>query len=87
MLVRKAAASHGMRQWPPRRMDIPANREDPPTSAAVHAGVRVKKACGISRRRFLGAWPVSPDLRHFRKIMAAVEGESFEMSEARTGKP
>jgi len=29
MLARKAAASHGIGQWPPRRMDIPANREDP----------------------------------------------------------
>jgi hypothetical protein len=29
MSARKAAVSRGMGQWPPRRMDIPANREDP----------------------------------------------------------
>jgi hypothetical protein len=37
MLASKAAASRGMRQWLPRRMDIPANREDPAYLAAVHA--------------------------------------------------
>jgi hypothetical protein len=86
MLARKAAASHGMGQWPPSRMDIPANREDLSGVGDVHA-VQASFRRGTSRPRFLGAWPVSPDLRHFRKIMAAVEGDSFEMSEARTGKP
>ncbi|MEH2540921.1 hypothetical protein V1278_006059 [Bradyrhizobium sp. AZCC 1577] len=32
MLARKAAASPRVRQWPPGRMDIPENREDPGSS-------------------------------------------------------
>jgi hypothetical protein len=36
---------------------------------------------------FSDLWPFSPDLRHFRRIMAAVKFESIEMSEARAGKP
>jgi hypothetical protein len=86
-LARKAVASHGMRQWPQRRMDIPANREDPGCIGCRSCGVSVKKARGTSRPRFLGAWLFSPDLRHFRWIMTAVKFESFEMSEARAGKP
>jgi hypothetical protein len=27
---------------------------------------------------FSDLWPFSPDLRHFRRIMAAVEGESMK---------
>jgi hypothetical protein len=36
---------------------------------------------------FLGLWPFSPDLRHFRWIMAAVELEPTEMNEAQASKP
>lgn len=48
MLARKAVVSHGIRQSPSRRMDIPANREDPPVT--VH-GVSVNKSGVVEPRR------------------------------------
>jgi hypothetical protein len=44
ILVRKAAASHGTGQWPPRRMDIPANREDRIGTGRRSCGMSVNKA-------------------------------------------
>jgi hypothetical protein len=84
MLARKAVASHGVRQWPPLRMDIPANREDPPASIAVHGE---SETSWNPPPQFRDAWRFSLDLRHFRRGMAAVELESIEMSETRAGKP
>jgi hypothetical protein len=37
--------------------------------------------------QFFDAWPFSPDLRHFRRIVAAVELEPIEMNEPRAIKP
>jgi len=83
MLARKAVASHGIRQWPPRRMDIPANREDPACIDCCWWCVAVDGAWAWTRPawrnqppRFLARsffrWPFSLDLRHFRRIIGAV---------------
>jgi hypothetical protein len=92
MLARKAVASHGIRQSPSRRMDIPANREDPACRGRRSWCEREQVWRRGTRRRssamqFRDAWPFSPDLRHFRQITAAVERESIEMSETRASKP
>jgi hypothetical protein len=85
MLARKAAASRGIRQSPPRRMHIPENREDPACIGRRSSCER--EASWNQSPQFREAWPFSPDLRHFRRIMAAVERESIEMSETRADKP
>ena len=85
MLARKAAVSRGIRQSPSSRMDIPANREDPACSDRRSSCER--EAWWNQPPQFLDAWPFSPDLRHFRRTMAAVERESIEMSETRADKP
>jgi hypothetical protein len=85
MLARKAVASHGIRQSPSRRMDIPANREDP--ACTDRRSLYERETSWNPPPQFLDAWPFSPDLRHFRRGMAAVELESIEMSETRAGKP
>ena len=85
MLARKAVALRGARQSPSRRMDIPANREDP--SCIDRCSPCECETSWNPPPQFLDAWRFSPDLRHFRRGMAAVELESIEMSETRAGKP
>jgi hypothetical protein len=66
-------------------MDIPANREDP--ACTDRRSLYERETSWNPPPQFLDAWPFSPDLRHFRRITAAVELESIEMSETRAGKP
>jgi hypothetical protein len=66
-------------------MDIPAKREDP--ACTDRRSLYERETSWNPPPQFLDAWRFSPDLRHFRRGMAAVELESIEMSETRAGKP
>jgi hypothetical protein len=59
-------------------MDLPANREDP--SGIGRRSCRVSAKCSAMEppQQFPGAWPFSPDLRHFTAITAALRLESID---------
>jgi hypothetical protein len=63
-------------------MDIPANREDPGCTGRCCSRISVNEA-GVAEpaARLLDTWPFSPDLRHFRSIMAAVKLKSIDIDD------
>jgi hypothetical protein len=66
-------------------MDIPAKREDP--ACTDRRSLYERETSWNPPPQVLDAWRFSPDFRHFRRGLAAVELESIEMSETRAGKP